>query len=170
MWRTLAGPAASTFRIYRDVRFSKDKSPYKTQAAVHFRHEASKDVHAPGLYLHLEPGSVFGAAGIWQPGSKGLTKIRDAIVANPSRWKRIVSDDALSSTHRFEGESLKRPPRGYDPDHPLIDVLKQKDFLVVTDFTEEQVCAPDLVDRFAESCKTTAPYMEFLATALGLPW
>ena len=74
----------SLFRIYRDVRFSKDKSPYKTQAAAHFRHERGKDVHAPGFYLHLEPDDVFAGAGIWHPDMKSLTKIRDAIVANPA--------------------------------------------------------------------------------------
>ena len=161
----------SIFRIYRDVRFARDKSPYKTQAAAHFRHEATQDnVHTPGYYLHLEPGNVFSGAGIWHPDSETLGKIRDAISANPVRWERIVSDKAMLAQHRIEGESLKRPPKGYDPDHPLIEDLKRKDFLVTRYYSEDDACTPEFIDRFTDSCKATAPYMEFLTRALGLPW
>ncbi len=105
----------SLFRINRDIRFSKNKSPYKTAAGIQFRHESGKDVHAPGFYLHLEPGSVFGGAGIWHPDTKTLGKIRDAIVENPDRWQAIISNEALSAVYKLEGDSLKRAPKGYDP-------------------------------------------------------
>ena len=75
----------SLFRIYRDTRFSKDKSPYKTNLGIHFRHERAKDAHAPGYYLHIGPGEVFAGGGIWQPGTDGATRIREAIVADPDR-------------------------------------------------------------------------------------
>lgn len=160
----------SLFRIYRDVRFSKDKSPYKTAAGLHFRHERGKDVHAPGFYLHLEPDGVFAGTGIWHPDTKTLGKIRDAIVADPSRWQRIVSDEAFRAVFTLEGDSLKRAPKGYDPDHPLIEDLRRKDFIAATSFGEEEACASDFMDRFTEVCRRAGPFMEFLTTAIGLPW
>ena len=160
----------SIFRVHRDVRFSKDKSPYKTMAAAQFRHESAKDVHSPGFYLHLEPGNVFAGTGIWHPDSETLAKVRNAIVANPRRWRKALSSVQFSTTHKFEGESLVRPPKGYDPDHPHIEDLKRKDFVTVVPYQEEDACAPGFIDRFAESCRAAAPLMEFLTRAVGLPW
>ncbi|MAG35345.1 MAG: TIGR02453 family protein [Dehalococcoidia bacterium] len=160
----------SLFRIYRDVRFSKDKSPYKTQAAAQFRHERGKDVHAPGFYLHLEPEEVFAGAGIWHPDTKSLTKIRDTIVANPAAWQRITSDDEFQRLCTLSGDSLKRAPKGFDPDHPLIGDLKRKDFVTTTSFTEQDACSPDCIDQLAQSYRAAAPVVEFLTTSLGLPY
>ena len=160
----------SVFRIYRDVRFSKDKSPYKTNAGVHFRHEIGREVHGPGLYLHLQPGFVFAGAGIWRPNSSTVGKIRGSIVANPDRWRGIVNDDEFKSVYRLEGESLKRAPRGIDPDHPLIDDLKLKSFVATTNFTEEDACSPNFIDVYANACTVAAPFSEFLTTAVGLDW
>ena len=160
----------SLFRIYRDVRFSKDKSPYKTQAAAHFRHERGKDVHAPGFYLHLEPEDVFAGAGIWHPDMKSLTKIREAIVANPGGWQRLTDDDEFRRRCTLSGDSLKRAPKGFDPKHPLIEDLKRKDFVTVTSFTEEDACAPDFTAQLAPAYRTAAPVVEFLTTSLGLPY
>ena len=160
----------SIFRINRDLRFSRDKSPYKTQAAVHFRHEVGREVHGPGFYLHLEPGNVFAGAGIWHPDSPTLSKVRDAIAANPARWQRVVSEEAFAAQFTIEGESLTRPPKGYDPDHPLIEDLKRKDFVASTPFSEEDACQPGFIDRYADSCRVAGPLTEFLTTAVGLPW
>ena len=160
----------SIFRIYRDVRFSKDKSPYKTNAGMHFRHEVGREVHGPGLYLHLQPGQVFAAAGIWRPNSATIGKIRGAIVANPDRWTSIVNDDGFSSIYSLEGESLKRAPRGIDPDHPLIEHLKLKSFAATTSFTQEEACSPDFIDVYASACKVASPLSEFLTTSVGLDW
>ena len=160
----------SLFRIYRDVRFSKDKSPYKTQAAAHFRHERGKDVHAPGFYLHLEPDDVFAGAGIWHPDTKSLTKIRDAIVANPAGWQRLTSDGEFRRRWQLGGDSLKRAPKGFDPNHPLIEDLRRKDFVTATSFTEEDACAPDFMGQLAQAYRTTAPVVEFLTNSLGLPY
>jgi len=160
----------SLFRIYRDVRFSKDKSPYKTTAGIQFRHENGKDVHAPGFYFHLEPDGVFVGVGIWHPETKTLNKIRDAILEHPNHWQEIVSDKAFTSTFELVGDSLKRPPKGYDPEHPLIEDLKRKDFIASTPFSEEDACNPDFIDRFAEACRTASPFIGFLTTAIGLPW
>lgn len=160
----------SLFRIYRDVRFSKDKSPYKTQAGVHFRHEAAKDAHAPGFYLHLEPSDVFVGVGIWHPDSQTLGKIRDAIVDDPERWLTTKTDDDFSRTYELAGESLKRAPKGYDPDHPQIEDLKRKDFIGVMTYTETDACQPDFIDEFTDSCRKATPFMEFLTKAIGLSW
>ena len=160
----------SVFRIYRDVRFSKDKSPYKTNAGVHFRHEAGREVHGPGLYLHLQPGFLFAGAGIWRPNSATVGKIRGAIVSNPGRWQGIIDDDDFSSVYTLEGESLKRAPKGIDPDHPLIDHLKLKSFVATTSFTEEQACSPDFIDLYANVCEIASPFAGFLTTSVGLDW
>jgi uncharacterized protein (TIGR02453 family) len=171
--RMVADPrpmGGSLFRIYRDTRFSPDKSPYKTAAGAHFRHETSKDVHAPGFYLHLEPGMVFGGCGIWRPDAPTQKKIRDAIVKDPARWKRAVTGTSFRRVWKLDGETLSRQPRGYDPDHPLIEDLKRKDFTAGTPFTEKAVASPDFLARFSNACQASSPFMEFLCRALGLPW
>jgi uncharacterized protein (TIGR02453 family) len=160
----------SLFRINRDVRFSKDKSPYKTHAGIQFRHESGKDAHAPGFYLHLEPDSVFVGVGLWQPEAPVLAKIRDAIVAHPDRWQRAIFDEKFCAVYTRSGESLKNPPKGYDPNHPFIEDLRRKDFVASTSLSEAEACAPDFMDRYAELCRRSAPFVCFLTTALGLSW
>lgn len=160
----------SMFRVYRDTRFSKGKEPYKTHAAAQFRHVQGKDVHAPGFYLHLEPGAVFAGAGLWHPDAKTATAIREAIAADPAGWKRATGGQAFKRTCVFEGESLLRPPRGFDPTHPLIEDLKRKDFIVTEGYSEEQACAADFLARFSRTCRTMAPFMRFLTGAVGLEW
>jgi uncharacterized protein (TIGR02453 family) len=158
----------SLFRIYRDLRFSPDQTPYKTAAAVQFRHERCKDVHAPGYYLHLEPGSVFFGCGIWKPDSDSLFKIRTRMVEKPQEWKTVVGDPAFSETFQMGGDSLKRPPRGFDPDHPLIEDLKRKDIICSADLNESIVCQDDFLDRYVDLCQKAQPLMKFIADALGL--
>jgi uncharacterized protein (TIGR02453 family) len=148
----------SLFRIYRDTRFSKDKTPYKTTAAAHFRHEAGGDVHAPGFYFHFEPGEVVVGAGIWHPDPETLTKIRDAIVEHPEQWKRAVSGKAFEATCELWGEKLKRLPNGYDPAHPFIEDLKRKDFVARASLTEADACKPDFMDRVADVYRAAAPF------------
>ncbi len=160
----------SLFRIYRDIRFSKDKTPYKTQAGMHFRHDVGREVHGPGFYLHLEPGEVFGGVGIWHPDSKTLGKVRDATVAKPKQWQKIVNDKQFTADYRLEGESLARPPKGYDPDHPLIDDLKRKDFVATRRLAESDALADDFVDRYVNLCRGAGPFAQFLTEAVGLPW
>lgn len=156
----------SMFRIHRDVRFSMDKSPYKTHAAAHFPHfDRGKDVHAPGFYLHLEPGSCLGGGGLWHPDGTALKKVRDQIVRCPKDWKAV-----LETGLAMEGDKLTRPPQGYDPEHPLIEHLKYKDFYTMTTFTQSEVCAPDFMDRYTEACCAASPLVAFLTNAVGLRW
>lgn len=159
----------SMFRIYRDVRFSSDKSPYKTSVGANFHHASAKDVHAPGFYLHLAPGEVFVASGVWQPDSKTGAKIRDAIIARPQIWTRAKSSPAFKAHCVVSRDRLRRAPFGYDPKHALIEDLKLKDFLAMATFSEDDVCSPDFIDRFQKVCDA-APFMRFLKTALDLPW
>ncbi len=160
----------SLFRINRDIRFSKDKSPYKTNSGLQFRHESGKDVHAPGFYLHLEPDSVFVGVGIWHPENKTLGKIRDAIVETPEKWQAAISDAEFTQTFALSGDSLKRPPRGYDADHPFIEDLKRKDFIAVTEYPEQDTYAAGFMDQFSDTCRKASPFMAFLTKSLGLPW
>ena len=160
----------SMFRIYRDIRFSKDKTPYKTQAAVHFRHKAGKSAHAPGFYLHLEPDDIFAGVGIWRPDSAAVTRIRERIVADAPAWRDALEAPGFAGEFALGGDSLKRPPRGFDPDHPNIEDLKRKDHIAAVSFTEEETTAPGFIDEFADACRTASPYAEFLTTAVGLPY
>ncbi len=160
----------SMFRIHRDTRFSRDKSPYKLMVAAQFRHVKAKDVHAPGFYLHLEPGRVFAGAGLWRPDGTAAAKVRAAMVNNPAAWKRAVSGGVFRESCTLEGESLRRPPRGFDADHALIEDLKRKDFIAVRQFTRIEVCSPDFLAHYTRTCRSMAPLMKFLTKALGLGW
>lgn len=160
----------SLFRIYRDVRFSKDKRPYKTWAGMHFRHERAQDVHSPGYYIHLEPGNNFISCGIWKPDSASIGKIRGVIAEHPRRWIDAVREPGFISVYRLAGESLKRPPRGYDPDHFLIDDLKRKDYLASIAISTKRTTSPSFLDYYVEMCQKAAPFMRFLTESLDLPW
>jgi uncharacterized protein (TIGR02453 family) len=157
----------SLFRIFRDVRFSKDKSPYKTNAGVHFRHERAKDAHAPGYYLHIDPKESFIGVGIWHPETAVAKQIREAIDDDPAGWKRAIGGK-FAKTFTLEGESLKRPPAGFDKEHPLIADLKRKDFIAVADLSRKQMCATDFMKDYAKMCAVAKPFMRFLAGAMGL--
>jgi uncharacterized protein (TIGR02453 family) len=152
----------SLFRIYRDTRFSADKRPFKTHVGIHFSHEKGKDAHAPVFYLHLEPDNCFAAAGVWHPDQHALTKIRTAIVAQPEQWAKA------SRNLELEGESLLRPPRGFDPMHPHIADLKRKDFVASVAVSDAQVCGPNFMRDFTTACRTMRPLVEFTTRALGL--
>lgn len=161
----VANPApigGSMFRIHRDTRFSKDKSPYKTRVAARFHHERAREgVHGPVLYVGLGPDGRQAGGGIWQPEPPALAKIRDAIAYNPDRWRTV-----LATGIAITGEALTRPPRGYEPGHEFIADIKRKDFLAGVPFTEAEVCAPDFLDRYLDACRTVAPLLDFLAYAL----
>ena len=156
----------SLFRIHRDVRFSKDMSPYKTHAALGFRHADAKQKPAPGFYLHLGPGDVFAGGGLWHAPSEAVKQVRDAIVARPDAWAKVVGACSLG-----EGEdTLKRPPRGYEPGHRFIEDLKRQSFSTGVSFTQTQACADDFVERFTGACRKAAPLMQLLSRAVGVPW
>jgi uncharacterized protein (TIGR02453 family) len=160
----------SLFRIYRDTRFSKDKTPYKTATGIHFRHEQARDAYAPGFYFHVEPGEVFVALGIWHPQSPALRAIREHIVEDPAGWKRATRGKRFAGTFSLEGERLKRPPKGFDPEHPLLDDLKRKDFIGVQTVTQAFATSRDLPGELAERFKAGVPLMRYLCEALDVPF
>lgn len=157
----------SMFRIFRDVRFSKDKSPYKTHAAAQFRHQEGRDAHVPCFYLHLAPGNVFAGAGLWHPPGSALNGIRQSILESPEAWTAITTAAAFSATFAISGDSLQRAPRGIDPSHPLIDDLKRKDFICSRTFSQKQVTSADFLDRYVATCQAAAPFVKFLTEAVG---
>jgi uncharacterized protein (TIGR02453 family) len=156
----------SMFRIYRDTRFAKDKTPYKTHLAAHFPHRTVQagGVHGPGFYLHLEPGGSFAGGGLWHPDAEALLKVRQAIAARPA-WKAL-----RKSGLEIEGDALMRVPQGFASTHPCAEDLKLKDFYITNSFTNAQVLAPDFLDQVAGACKTASPLVAFLCKALDLPW
>jgi uncharacterized protein (TIGR02453 family) len=159
----------SIFRIHRDVRFSKDKRPYKENAGCYFRHAGGRDVHAPGFYVHFAPGEVFFGGGSWMPDPKALAKIREAIAARPAAWKKVLADKTFRKAFDgVRGENLSRPPRGFDPDHALIEDIKRKSFYVLHDADAGLALSPKLVGEVAKTFAAASPLVRFLCGALGV--
>jgi uncharacterized protein (TIGR02453 family) len=158
----------SLFRIYRDTRFSADKTPYKTNTGVHFRHDRFKDAHAPGYYLHLQPRECFMGVGLWRPDAKVAHQIRETIATSPAIWRKAAHGKRFAEVYQLEGDSLKRPPKGIDPDHPLIEDLKRKDFIGSKRLTQSQVTSADFIDMVESDFRRATPFMEFLCGAVGV--
>ena len=157
----------SLMRIHRDVRFSADKAPYKTNVGIQFRHRAGKDVHAPGYYVHLSLDHCFFGAGSWMPDRDALAAYREAIAEQGKAWNKLARR-YQKSPWRIDGDKLKRPPRGWSADHPMIEEIKRKHFIAVRDFTHEEALSEEFPATIAKWCKETAPLMQFLCTAAAL--
>ncbi len=160
----------SLMRVYRDTRFSKNKLPYKTNIGIQFRHENAKNVHSPGYYVHIDPDQVFLGAGMWRPESDPLRSIRERIAAKPQEWKRAVGDGAFRRHFELGGESLTRPPRGFDKDHELIDDIKRKSFIAVKDMDRDDCLTPQFQRHVETAFRAAEPYMRFLCKAVGVPF
>lgn len=160
----------SLMRVHRDVRFGKDKTPYKTNIGIQFRHRLGKDVHAPGAYVHLGLDGCFLGIGMWRPEPAALQKIREAIAADPKRWKKACSSPKLTAFWQMEGEALARPPRGFEKDHPAIEDLKRKDHILAHHLTLEEAEGPDLVARCIERFAAAKPHTAFLCEAVGVAY
>ena len=160
----------SMFRIHRDARFSRDKSPYKTHAGVQFRHEAGRDAHAPGFYLHLDPDGLFFGGGVWKPPGPALNRIRNHIVDNARSWSRIRNAKLLQASGGIRGEELKRPPRGFDADHRHVNDLRKKSFYVAVDTPAKRALDTAFVDEVAAGFRLAAPMVRFICDALELPF
>jgi len=160
----------SLMRVHRDVRFSRDKRPYKTNLGIQFRHAGGRDVHAPGLYVHVEPGSMFLAAGMWRPDAPSLRAIRTAIAADPRGWTRVRDGAAFRKDWDLEGDSLRRVPRGWPADHPMAEDLRRTDHIAVHAMTPRDVVRGDLVAHVAATFRRTRAYLAWLTGAVGLPF
>lgn len=157
----------SLMRVYRDVRFGKDKTPYKTNIGIQFRHVAGKDVHAPGFYMHIERSEIFVGAGIWRPDSTTINNMRMAMDESPADWKKI-KNKVLKEGFALHGDSLKKAPRGYDPEHPLIEDLRRKDFIVIQNLKRTLVTDKDFVKKSAALFASTKPLVQFICEANDL--
>ena len=160
----------SLMRVYRDTRFAKDGAPYKTNVGIQFRHELGKDVHAPGYYVHIAPGECFLALGLWRPEAEPLSQIRQAIVESTDRWRRARNDQKFCTRFVLDGNSLKRPPRGFPSDHPCIEDLKRTDFIALETLDEREVLHKRFPDHVAESFAAGRLFMRFLCDAMKTPF
>jgi uncharacterized protein (TIGR02453 family) len=160
----------SLMRVHRDVRFSKNKQPYKTNIGIQFRHAMGKDVHAPGFYLHIDTDECFLGVGSWHPDSKALARIRETIDDSPGTWRKLCDDKRFNPYYELVGDSLSRPPRGYAKDHPLLTDLKRKDFLALHHLPSDQVTANNLVKTVADGFGRGQGLMRFLCHALSLQY
>ena len=163
-------PKRSMFRIYRDTRFSKDKTPYKTHMAAHFVLKGqNKGLVGSGYYLHIAPGEVFIGGGIYMPDGDQLKKIRAALLSRSKEFLSIINAPAFKKLYpTVNGDKLTRPPQGFPADHPMVEWLKMKQFFTGLDLKEEVCYKKDFAKSVAGYCKTTAPFVDFLNGAIGL--
>ena len=160
----------SMMRPHRDVRFSKDKTPFKTNIGIQFRHEYAKDVHAPGFYLHIDNSGCFLAAGCWRSEPEALKKIRARIHERPRDWQKARDARGFKSLYVLGGSSLKRPPRGYRADDPMIEDLMRKDFVGSAEFSATDIEKADFLRQCGAAFRKAAPLMGFLCAALEVPF
>jgi uncharacterized protein (TIGR02453 family) len=160
----------SLMRVYRDTRFSKNKLPYKTNIGIQFRHEQARDVHSPGYYVHIDPDQVFLGVGMWRPDSDSLHAIRQRIVAKATEWKSARDDTKFRRHFDLGGESLMRPPRGFDKEHEFIDDIKRKSFLAVRNLDVADCLSQQFQRKVETSFIAAAPFMRFLCKAVGVPF
>lgn len=159
-----ADPTRSPFRIYRDVRFSKDKSPYKTNVGASLPWIGEGDAHAGG-YFHLEPGQAFVGGGMWHPEKASLDAFRRLLDRDPGRVHAAIDDPLFAATFgHLNGDRLSRVPQGYRPDHPEAELLKLKDMTFGHRLSDDDVYAADLPDRLVDSLEKAVPVMRLLAT------
>jgi uncharacterized protein (TIGR02453 family) len=158
----------SLFRIHRDTRFSGNKLPYKPWQGARFFHERRHEIPAPAFYLHIQPEACFAGGGLWHPESDALKRIRAFLADNPAAWKRATRGKAFRERFVFHGESLSRPPRGFDAGHELIEDLKRKSFAAGTDFDEAFACSAELLPWLVEIFRCLAPMIDYLCAAQEL--
>lgn len=156
----------SLYRIYRDVRFSKDKSPYKTHWSGGFK-RATKHLRG-GYYFHIQPGNnSFIGGGFWGPNKDDLLRIREDIAADADEMRSIItSKDFVDTFGTLDGEQLKTAPKGFDKEHPDVDLLRYKQFIFGKNFTDKEVLAPDFVDVANETFKKMRPFFDYMSEVL----
>jgi uncharacterized protein (TIGR02453 family) len=161
-------PKKLPFRIYRDVRFSKDKSPYKTNMGAGVSPNG-KLVQEPGYYIHIEPGKSFVAGGIYMPDPENIAKIRQEIDYNAKAFNKILTNKAFKKLYPAldDFDKLKTMPKGYAKDHPQIEFLKHKSFIVSHNYSDKEVMDKKFVKTVAAHAKTIKPLNDFLKEAIA---
>jgi uncharacterized protein (TIGR02453 family) len=153
------------FRIYRDVRFSKDKTPFKTHFAGSFS-RAGAHLRG-GYYLRLKPGATFAAAGFWEPNKEDLFRIRKELELDATEFRKILNTPAFEKTWgSLAGEELKTAPKGFDKEDPNIDLIRKKQFIFVRNFSDAEVLAPQFIDEVDNSFKAIRPYFDLMSEIL----
>ena len=157
------------FRINRDVRFSKDKSPYKSNMGASFIKGGKKSVLS-GYYFHCEPGNSFVGGGLWMPEVDGLKKLRQEIDYNFDEFKKIIGSKKFVATYKelsdSEGTRLSRPPKGYEADNPAIEYIKLKSFVAVTPVSDAELTDKNLVKKITDAFETLQQFIAFVNRAL----
>ena len=157
-------PKDCLFRIYRDVRFSKDKTPYKTNMGASFN-KGGKKVPTAGYYFHCEPGENMAGGGLWMPQSPELNKVRQEIDYSFDEWKKIIAHRSFKKmfTAGVEGiDILARPPKGYEAENPAIEFLKMKSFIVSRSFTDAELQSKSLLKEVVKTFEAMKPFIGFL--------
>jgi uncharacterized protein (TIGR02453 family) len=161
---TLSGKKA-LFRIYKDVRFSKDKTPYNTYWHGAFKRATSK--LRGGYYFNLRPGSSFLAGGFWGPEPNDMKRIRQDIDLNYPDWKKLLARKSLAASFgKMTGDKISSAPQGYAKDHPAIDLLRYKQFIFRHEFSDKEVCSPDFVHKVNNIYKKMRPFLDYMSEVL----
>ncbi|MBC8066752.1 MAG: TIGR02453 family protein [Deltaproteobacteria bacterium] len=160
----------SLMRIHRDVRFGADKRPYKTNIGIHFRHTAGKDVHAPGIYVHVAPDGCFLGVGLWHPEPEPLAQIRKRIVEKSKAWQTVRDDPGFRKVFEPGGESLARAPRGFDAEHVHVDDLRRKSHISLAKLGVRELGRADLPAVLGVRIAAAKRYLGFLCAAIGQPF
>ncbi len=156
---------STLFRIYRDVRFSKDKAPYKNHFGLGFT-RATKRLRG-GYYIHIEPGASFVGGGFWQPDNNDLKRIRDEFVADDKPIRQIMSDARFNQYFgTLQGDELKTAPRGYDKDSPVLDLIRKKSFTVSRQFTDKEVLSDNFLQEVKLTLQAMRPYFDYMSMVL----
>jgi uncharacterized protein (TIGR02453 family) len=156
---------ATLFRIYRDVRFSKDKLPYKNNFGMGFT-RATKRLRG-GYYLHIEPGGSFVGGGFWQPEAADLKRIRDEFVVDDQSIRKIMADPTFKKYFgTIQGDELKTAPRGYEKDSPALDLIRKKSFTVQRNFTDAEVVSADFLQQVKHTFEAMRPYFDYMSMVL----
>jgi len=158
----------SMFRIHRDTRFANDKTPYKTWAGARFAHERRREIQGPSFYIHIQPRDCFAGGGLWHPEPPTLQKIRNFLADNPAAWKKAVHAKAFRERFEFWGESLTRPPRGFDPAHELIADIRRRNFAAGQAMPDAIATSDELLPFVADTFKRVAPMIDYLCAAVEL--
>ncbi|MCH2032803.1 MAG: DUF2461 domain-containing protein [Tenacibaculum sp.] len=154
------------FRIYRDVRFSKDKTPYKTHFAGSFSRSGAH--LRGGYYLRIKPGESFLAGGFWEPNKEDLYRIRKEIEIDASEFREILADKTFNKYFgsKFEGDELKTAPKGFDKTHPDIDLLRKKGYIAVRNFTDKEVLSKNFLNEIDKSYLALRPFFDLMSSVL----
>ena len=160
-------PKQCVFRINRDVRFSKNKAPYKTNMGASFS-KGGKKVQCAGYYFHFEPGASFIGGGFWMPMAPELNKIRQEIDYGFEAFNKIINKKKFKNSFGSlsESEKLTRPPKGYEAENPAIEILKLKSFIVMTEVKDTELTSKELVNTVVDHFETMMPLVDFLNRAI----